>query len=385
MAKDYYDILEVTRSATEEEIKKAYRKLAMKYHPDRNAGDKNAEKDFKDISHAYSVLSDHEKKARYDQFGEAGVKGAGGGGFDPFAGDAFDLSDALRTFMEQGFGGMGGFGDSFGSQRSRGSRSLRGSNLKLTLEVTLEEVFNGVEKKLKIKRFESCELCHGEGAEPGSSKKICPVCQGQGQVRQVSRSLFGQFINVQLCSNCNGEGQIIDHLCKSCGGSGRKRVSRTISVNIPPGVDTGNYLTLTGDGNSGEQGAPRGDLIVFIKVKEHKYFVRDNRNVLIEVKVTFTQAALGTEIEVPTITGKANLKIPAGIQSGKMLRMRGKGLPDVRGSRKGDQLVRIQVWTPSKLSKEQRALLVKLEATNGSAPTDRIGKGSFANLAADIL
>ena len=384
MARDYYNILEVNRSATEEEIKKAYRKLAMKYHPDRNAGDKIAEKDFKDISHAYSVLSDREKKAKYDQFGEAGVRGAGGGGFDPFAGDAFDLSDALRTFMEQGFGGMGGFGNSFGSQRPGVDRSVRGSNLKLTLEVTLEEVFEGVEKKLKIKRFESCEVCHGDGAEPGSNKNTCPVCQGQGQVRQVTRSLFGQFINVQTCSNCNGEGRIIDHLCKSCGGSGRKRVSRTISVNIPPGVDTGNYLTLTGDGNSGEHGAPRGDLIVFIKVKEHKYFVRDNRNVLIEVKVTFAQAALGTEIEVPTITGKANLKIPAGIQSGKMLRMKGKGLPDVRGNRKGDQLVRIQVWTPSKLSKEQRALLIKLEATNGSAPADRIGKGSFANLAADI-
>lgn len=383
MARDYYDVLEVNRSATEEEIKKAYRKLAMKYHPDRNAGDKMAEKDFKNISHAYSVLSDHEKKAKYDRFGEAGVSGAGAGGFDPFGGDAFDLSDALRTFMEQGFGGMGGFGNSFGSQRGRSSHAARGSNLKLTLEITLEEVFKGVEKKLKIKRYESCEVCHGNGAEPGSGKKTCPVCQGQGQVRQVARSLFGQFINVQSCSNCNGEGQIINRLCKSCGGSGRKRVSRTISVNIPPGVDTDNYLTLTGDGNSGEQGAPRGDLIVFIKVKEHKYFVRDNRNVLLEAKVTFTQAALGTEIEVPTITGKANLKIPSGIQSGKILRMRGKGLPDVRGSKKGDQLVRIQVWTPSKLSKEQRTLLVKLEATNGSAPTDMMGKGSFANLSAD--
>ena len=383
MARDYYEILEVDRSATDEQIKKAYRKLAMKYHPDRNAGDKNAEKDFKSISHAYSVLSDRDKKARYDQFGEAGVKGAGGG-FDPFAGDAFDLSDALRTFMEQGFGGMGGFGDSFGSRRRSGGRAVRGSNLKLTLEVTIDEVLTGVEKKLKIKRYEHCEVCHGDGAEPGSNKKICPVCQGQGQVRQVSRSLFGQFINVQSCSNCNGEGQIIDHLCKSCGGSGRKRINRTIRVSIPPGVDTGNYLTLSGDGNAGEQGAPRGDLIVFIQVKEHKYFVRDNRNVLIEAKVTFSQAALGTEIEVPTITGKAKLKIPAGIQSGKMLRMRGKGLPDVRSSRKGDQLVRIQVWTPSKLSKEQRTLLEKLEATNGSAPTDLIGKGSFAKLTADI-
>ena len=383
MARDYYGILEVDRSATENEIKKAYRKLAMKYHPDRNAGDKTAEKEFKAISHAYSVLADREKKARYDQFGEAGVKGSGGG-FDPFAGDAFDLSDALRTFMEQGFGGMGGFGDSFGSPRRRGGQQLRGSNLKLTLEVTLEEVFSGVEKKLKIKRYENCEVCHGEGAEPGSSKKTCPVCQGQGQIRQVSRSLFGQFINVQSCSNCNGEGQIIDRLCKSCGGSGRKRVSRTISVNIPQGVDTGNYLTLAGEGNSGEHGAPRGDLIVFIQIKDHKYFVRDNRNILIEVKVTFAQAALGTEIEVPTITGKANLKIPAGIQSGKMLRMKGKGLPDVRGSRKGDQLVRIQVWTPSKLSKEQRTLLEKLEKSNGSAPTERIGKGSFANLSAEI-
>ncbi len=385
MERDYYDILEVDRSATPNEINKSYRKLAMKYHPDRNQGDKKAEKAFKDISHAYSVLSDTEKKARYDRFGEAGVKGAGGGGFDPFAGDAFDLSDALRTFMEQGFGGMGGFGDSFGStRRSGGGRGVRGSNLKLTLDISLEEVLSGVEKKLKIKRYESCERCHGDGAEPGSSTKTCPVCQGQGQVRQVSRSLFGQFINVQSCSNCNGEGMIVDQLCKSCRGSGRKRVNRTVTVNIPPGVSTGNYLTLSGDGNAGEHGAPQGDLIVFIQVKEHKNFVRDNQNILIEAKITFSQAALGSEIEVPTMTGKANLKIPAGVQSGKILRMRGKGLPDVRGSRKGDQLVRIQVWTPSKISKEQKILFEKLEKSNGSAPPETIGKGSFANLTEDI-
>jgi len=211
MANDYYDTLGVDRSASEEEIKKSYRKLAMKYHPDRNPGDKEAESTFKEISHAYSVLTDSQKRARYDQYGEAGMNG---GGFDPFTGDAFDLSDALRTFMEQGFGGLGGFG--IGSEQSRTEQRRRGNNLKLTLEVSFEEILEGVEKKIKVKRYEACDRCDGDGAEKGSDRKTCPVCQGQGQVKQVSRSLFGQFINVHACPNCNGEGSIIEQLCKEC-------------------------------------------------------------------------------------------------------------------------------------------------------------------------
>lgn len=375
MANDYYDTLGVDRTASEEEIKKSYRKLAMKYHPDRNPGDKEAESTFKEISHAYSVLTDSQKRARYDQFGEAGMSG---GGFDPFTGDAFDLSDALRTFMEQGFGGLGGFG--FSSEQGRTEQRRRGNNLKLTLEVSFEEILEGVEKKIKVKRYEACENCDGSGAERGSDRKTCPVCQGQGQVKQVSRSLFGQFINVHACPNCNGEGSIIDHLCRDCHGSGRKRVNREVNVNIPAGVTSGNYLTLSGEGNAGERGGPAGDLIVVIREKEHKYFVREDKNLFIEAKITFSEAALGAEIEVPTLTGKAKLKIPEGVQSGRFLRMRGKGLPGLRGGRKGDQMVRIQVWTPSKISDEQRKLLVKLEKSNGSKPPEVISKGYFANL-----
>lgn len=373
MANDYYDTLGVDRSASEEEIKKSYRKLAMKYHPDRNPGDKTAESTFKEISHAYSVLTDSQKRARYDQFGEAGTSG---GGFDPFTGDAFDLSDALRTFMEQGFGGRGGFG----SEQSRNEQRRRGNNLKLTLEVSLEEILEGVNRKIKVKRYEACNRCDGVGAERGSDRKTCPVCQGQGQVKQVSRSLFGQFINVHACPNCSGEGSIIDNFCKDCHGSGRKRVNSEVNVDIPAGVTTGNYLTLNGEGNAGERGGPPGDLIVVIQEKEHKYFVRENKNLFIEAKITFSEAALGTEIEVPTLTGKAKLKIPQGVQSGRFLRMRGKGLPGLRGGRKGDQMVRIQVWTPSKISDEQRKLLVKLEKSNGSKPPEIIGKGYFANI-----
>lgn len=382
MAKDYYDTLGVARNASAEEIKKAYRKKAMKYHPDRNPGDKEAEKSFKEISHAYSVLTDDNKRGRYDQFGEAGVKG---GGFDPFAGDAFDLSDALRTFMEQGFGGLGGgFGDIFGSERGGRRNVRRGSNLKLTLEVTLEEILTGVDKKLKIKRFENCKRCDGNGAEPGSSRKTCPVCQGQGQVKQVSRSLFGEFINVQACPNCHGEGQIIDRLCKDCGGSGRKRVNKTVEVKIPKGVSTGNYLTLAGEGNVGEHGAPQGDLIVFIQEKKHKHFVRDEADLFIEAKISFSQAALGAEIEIPTLSGKAKLKVPPGVQSGRFLRMRGKGLPNLRGGRNGDQMVRIQVWTPSKVTEAQRELFKKLEKTNGVKPPEVVGKGSLENMSENL-
>ena len=375
MASDYYDTLGVDRAASEEEIKKAYRKLAMKYHPDRNQGDKDAESTFKEISHAYSILTDSQKRARYDQFGDAGISG---GGYDPFAGDAFDLSDALRTFMEQGFGGLGGFG--FGSEQSSSEQRRRGNNLKLTMEVTLEEILSGVDKKIKVKRYEVCNNCDGVGAERGSDSKTCPVCQGQGQVKQVSRSLFGQFINVQTCPNCNGDGSIIDKLCRECHGSGRKRVTREVTVNIPAGVTTGNYLTLSGEGNKGERGGPAGDLIVIIQEKEHKYFVREGQNLFIEAKITFSEAALGADIEVPTLTGKAKLKVPQGVQSGRFLRMRGKGLPGLRGGRKGDQMVRIQVWTPSKISDEQRKLLEKLSKINGSKPPEKIGKGYFANM-----
>ena len=373
MPKDYYETLGVDRSATADEIKKAYRKKAMQYHPDRNPGDKGAERNFKDLAEAYSVLTDAEKRRAYDQYGHAGVSGAGRGGFE-WTGP--DLSDALRMFME-GFGGFGSFGDAFGTERRTRSQRRRGSDLKVRLEVTLEEVATGAEKKIKIRRQEHCPTCKGSGSEPGTSERTCPVCQGRGEVRQVAQSLFGQMVNVGTCSNCGGRGRIVEHLCRECGGSGLVRRHKTVAFSIPAGIATGNYLTIRGEGNAGPRGGPAGDIVVFFTEKEHPFFVRHGQDILIEARISFSQAALGDKIEVPTLNGKASLRVPAGIQSGKILRMGGKGVPDLHTGRRGDQLVRIQVWTPMKLTNKQRELLRELVATDGSGPPQRFGKDFF--------
>jgi len=367
MAKrDYYEVLGLSKSANKADIKKAYRQIAMKYHPDKNPGDKEAEANFKEAAEAYSVLNDEQKKAHYDQFGHAPEGGMGGNPFEGFGGGGFgvDLSDALRIFME-GFGGGsgGGFGDIFGGSgggsRSRGR--ARGSDLKIKLPLTLEEIATGITKKMKVKRYEPCDDCSGSGARNVSDKTTCTVCQGRGEVQQVSRSMFGQFVNIQPCSNCDGTGEIIAHPCKSCHGDGRVRKESVVSAKIPAGVHAGNYMTLKGEGNAARRGGSQGDLIVLIDEKEHDLFIRDDDNIYLELGINIAQAVMGAELEIPTLTGKVNLKIPAGSQSGKLLRLRGKGIPRINSHMVGDQMVKVQVETPLKPSKQERQLFKQLE------------------------
>ncbi len=368
MAKrDYYTILGLRRDAGEDEIKKAYRKLAVKYHPDKNPGNKSAEESFKEATEAYEVLKDVQKRQLYDQYGHAGLRGAGAGGFGGFEG--FDLGDALRAFMRD-FGGFG-FDDvfGFGGSRSGGdARPQRGQDLQVKLSMTLEEIAAGVEKTLKIKRLVACESCSGTGAEAGSSRKTCPTCGGNGQIRKVSRSLFGQFVNIQTCQHCAGEGRIIEKVCSRCAGNGLVDGRTSIKVKIPAGVSAGNYISVSGSGNYGPRGGPPGDVLVIIDEVEHEHFTRRGDDIICETPLSFSQATLGAEIEVPALGSKANLKIPAGTQSGKIFMLRNKGIPHLNGYGRGHQLIRVVIWTPTKLSDEEKALFIKLADSRGEKP-----------------
>ncbi|HDQ44909.1 MAG TPA: molecular chaperone DnaJ [bacterium] len=349
---DYYHVLGISRDASADEIKKSYRQLAMKYHPDRNPGDREAEDKFKEAAEAYEVLSDPEKRQRYDRFGHEGVRGGGMGGFGGFD---FDLSDALRTFMS----GFGGFGDIFGESGQK-TGPQRGQDLQVRLKLTLEEVAGGVEKRIKIKRWLPCEACQGSGAANAEALKSCPDCGGAGQVRQVSRSLFGQFVNITTCPRCGGSGRVITEPCRSCTGSGRKKGESTVQVKIPAGVSTGNYLTLRGEGDAGPKGGACGDVVVLIEEIPDERFERHGDDILYNLNVGYTQAVLGDEIQIPTINGKAKLVIEPGTQSGKILRMKGKGVPHLHGSGRGDQLIRVHVWTPVNVSREVKGILKQL-------------------------
>lgn len=362
MTKDYYEILGLSRNADANQVKKAYRKLALQYHPDKNPENKQAEAKFKEVSEAYEVLKDPDKRRRYDQFGQSGLKG----GFEGFGGFDFDLGDALRTFMSAGFG----FGDFFGTAgqtRSRTAR-IRGSDLQLRLQLSLEEIATGVTKKIKMKRYSKCETCNSSGVKKGSSSAVCPLCKGTGEIRQASRTIFGQFINVTTCSECGGEGKVIKEPCPDCHGDGRVKAENTITVGIPAGVATGNYITLRGEGHVGPRGGPAGDAIVIIEEKEHPNFERHGDDILYDLYLSFSQAALGDEVEVPTLNGKAQLTIAAGTQSGKILRMRGKGIQHLNHHGKGDQLVRAMVWTPTKLSDKEKELFYKLSESEAIKP-----------------
>ncbi len=373
MAKrDYYETLNVGRNATEDEIKRSYRKLAVKYHPDKNPGNKPAEESFKEATEAYEVLKDHQKRQLYDQYGHAGLRGAGAGGFEGF--ESFDLGDALRAFMRD-FGGFGlddifGFG---GSRSSRDSGPQRGQDLQVKLSLTLEEIAAGIEKTLKIKRLVGCDSCSGTGAEAGSSRRTCPTCGGGGQIKKVSRSLFGQFVNIQTCQHCGGEGQIIEKICSHCAGNGLVNGQTSIKVKIPAGVSAGNYISVTGSGNYGPRGGPPGDILVIIDEKEHEHFTRRGDDIICEMPLSFSQATLGAEIDVPALDGMARLKIPAGTQSGKIFMLRNKGISHLNGYGRGSQLVRVILWTPTRLSNEERALFTKLAESRGEKPppTDR--------------
>jgi molecular chaperone DnaJ len=364
--RDYYEVLGVNRNASEEELKKAYRKLAMECHPDRNPGSKEAEEKFKECTEAYEVLRDPQKKARYDQFGHSGLSGTQG--FEGFDFATFDLSDALRAFMRD-FGGFGNvFDDFFGSNRETRRSYQRGQDLQLRLKLTLEEIATGVDKKIKLKRLEKCSECNGSGAEKGTSRKTCPKCQGTGQIRRVSRSLFGQFVNVTTCNNCYGEGAVIDKPCPACRGEGRVEGNSTVSVKIPPGVTTGNYIQLRGVGNSGLRGGSAGDVIVLIEEQEHPDFLRHGDDIIHETLISFTQATLGDEIPIPTLDGNTNLKIPSGTQPGKIFKLKGKGIPHLHGYGKGDELVRVLVWVPTHLSSEEKKLLKDLSSKENLKP-----------------
>ncbi len=351
---DYYDILGVGRNASDEDIKKAYRQKALKFHPDKNPGDKEAETKFKEAAEAYEVLKDPHKRARYDRYGTAGVNGGPGtGGFE------FDLSDALRTFMS-GFGSFSGFDDLFGSTTRSRRRTDKGSDLRINLPLTFEEIAAGVEKDIRVKRFELCNDCGGSGAAKGGGQITCPQCSGSGEIRQVQRSMLGQVVHVHECRNCRGTGRVVEQPCPSCHGEGRTKVSSKVSIKVPVGVTAGNYMTLNGEGNRGRQGSRSGDLIVFFDEKEHPIFTRHDRDILLTVNITFSEASLGTTIEVPTLDGSAKLKIPPGIQPGHILRMRSKGFPDLHGRGRGDELVRIHVVVPSRLSDNQREICKQL-------------------------
>lgn len=371
MAKrDYYEVLGVEHGATEEDIKKAYKKLAFQHHPDRNPGDKQAEEKFKELAEAYEVLRDPEKRQRYDQFGHAGARA--GAQYADFGFGAFDLSDALRTFMRD-FGGFGGFEEIFGepargARRGRRTVGERGRDLKVELKLTLEEIALGVEKTIKLKRLIVCEACGGSGAERGSGRTTCPQCRGAGEIRQVRQSIFGQMMTVTTCPRCRGEGQIIERPCSVCGGEGRARGSSTINVKVPPGVATGNYIPMRGYGDAGVRGGPAGDVYVFIEEEEHPLFKREGNDLLLQAPISVAQAALGEEIEIPTLDGKATLKIPAGTQSGKTFRLRGRGIPALHGYGKGDQLVQVVVWVPTSLSAEEKRLLKQLSEMPGFKP-----------------
>jgi molecular chaperone DnaJ len=367
MAKqDYYEILGVPRNANQEDIKKAYRKHALEHHPDRNPGDKQAEERFKLAAEAYEVLSDSTKRRRYDQYGHAGMKGTD---FHPFT----DINDIFSTFSDIFGGGFGGsiFDDVFaGGGRQRRGGVAPGSDLKLRLKLTLEEIATGVEKKLRLKKWQLCDTCKGTGAKSSKASDTCPVCGGSGEVRQVSRSVFGQFVNITTCQNCHGEGRIVRDPCPTCRGDGRVQGDTTIKVSVPAGVSEGNYIPLRGEGNQGRRGGPPGDIIVVIEEEPHKVFVRNGSDVVLDLLVSFPEAALGADIEVPTLTGRARLHIDPGTQSGRVLRMRDKGIPHLNTFGKGDQLVRVNVWVPTRLDSQNKTLLRQLAESDGINPKE---------------
>lgn len=357
--RDYYELLGVNRNAGEEEIKKAYRKLALKHHPDRNPGDKQqAEEKFKEVSEAYQVLADPEKRAQYDQFGHAafGDGGLGRGGFD------------FTSGFEDIFGDI--FGEFFGSGTSRRRTRTRGEDLRYNLDISFEEAAFGSEKRIKIPRQGHCDTCHGSGCRPGSSPQTCPTCRGKGQVNYQQ----GFFTVSRTCNQCRGQGSIITNPCSSCNGAGRVRKLHTLSVKIPPGVDSGSRLKLRGEGESGVSGGPPGDLYVVIQVEPHPLFIRDGLDIICEVPISFAQTALGADIDVPTLEGKVKMKIPPGTQSGRVFRLKGKGMRDVQGYHQGDQHVRVVVETPTHLTPRQKELLKEFAALGGEEP---LAKGFF--------
>jgi molecular chaperone DnaJ len=364
--RDYYEVLGVSKSAAADEIKKAYRKLALQYHPDRNPGDAAAEEKFKEAAEAYDVLSNEDKKARYDRFGHAGMNGAAGGG-GGFGGGGMNMDDIFSHFGDIFGGGGGGFGDMFGGGGGR-AQSNRGSNLRVKLKLTYAEMAHGVNKKIKVKKYVGCTTCNNTGAKDSNSVQKCATCGGSGQVRRVTNTFMGQMQTVSPCPTCNGQGSTITHKCTSCKGEGRVYGEETISIDVPAGVQDGMQLSMSGRGNMGERGGPAGDLIILIEEERHAELSRDGNDVQYVLSLSFPDAVFGVQIEVPTIDGKAKIKIPPGTQSGKIFRLKGKGFPDINGYGRGDQLVLVKIWTPQHLTDEERAVIESLKDSPNIQP-----------------
>ena len=389
MAKrDYYEVLGVDKNASADEIKKAYRKMAIKYHPDKNPGDKEAEEKFKDAAEAYSVLSDADKKARYDQFGHAGVEGAG----PDFSGGFGNLNDILNDLFGGAFGGgfsgFGGFGGGFGGGRSgqRQQRVYRGRDIRVRVKLTLEEIAKGVEKEISIEKNVPCTECGGKGAKNSSDIKTCPGCQGTGQVQRVVNSFLGQTVTYSTCQQCGGEGKIISNPCRSCGGTGLVRKRETIKVKIPAGVEAGMQLTLQGEGHSAKNNGINGDLLVVIEETEHPNLKREGNNLYYTKVISVVDAMLGAEVTVPCLDGDYKIKIDAGTQSGEVVRLRGRGLPSVNGyGGTGDMYVKIAVWIPKRLGKEDKAVIESLKDKDAFKPNPTKEDKSFFDKIKDLF
>ena len=377
--RDYYEVLGVERTASEDEVKKAYRKLALKFHPDRNPNDKTAEESFKELAEAYEVLSDPEKRRRYDQFGHQGVQdqfGQGGFQWRDFS-HASEFDDIFSSFFGDAFE------DLFGGRRGRGGRGrydvTQGADIRISLRLTLEEIASGAEKKIRLKRVQiPCTTCNGTGAKPGTSASTCQQCKGTGQVRRMTGGFFN-LVTVTTCDRCSGTGEVISDPCETCGGSGMVADDRTVSVRVPAGVANGTTIRLRGQGHAGRRGGPPGDLLIDVLEQEHDMFTRRDDDIVYDLPISFSQAALGADIEVPTLDGKVRLKVPGGTQSGKVLRLRGKGIQHLNAYGTGDMLVRIHVWTPMNLNSDERKLFERLadleKGQDGQTPEG--GKGFF--------
>ena len=370
--RDYYEILGVAKGASQDEVKKAYRKVAMQYHPDRNPGDKTAEEKFKEAAEAYEILSDTDKRSQYDRFGHAGVSGNGRGFGNMNAEDIF--SHFGDIFGEDIFGSFFGGGRRGGQQRTRG---VRGSTLRVKLKLNFEEIAKGVTKSIKVKKYVPCGTCSGSGAKDKGSVQTCGTCGGTGQVRKVTNTFLGQMQTVTTCGNCNGEGTVVTAKCTNCKGEGRVFSDETVTIDIPAGVQEGMQLNVGGRGNAGERGGPPGDLIVLIEEEPHAELVRDGLNVAFELHLSFSDAVFGTQVEVPTIDGRAKIKIPAGTQSGKIFRLKGKGFPAVNSYEKGDQLIHVNIWTPQTVTSEEKAMLEKLSESPNFKPNPDKNERSF--------
>src|SRR6186713_2516228 len=373
--RDYYEILGVNKTASADEIKKAYRKVAMQFHPDRNPGDKSAEDKFKEAAEAYEVLSDADKKAQYDRYGHAGVSSNGRG----FSGGGMNMEDIFSqfgdVFGEDLFGSF--FGGGGGRGRTSRARGIRGSNLRVKIKLTYEEIARGVTKNIKVKKYVGCPTCSGSGAKDKGSVQNCSTCGGSGQVRKVTSTFLGQMQTVTTCPACNGEGSTITAKCHDCKGEGRVYGEETVSIDIPAGVQEGMQLNVSGRGNAGERGGMQGDLVILIEEEPHKELQREGLNVAYELHISFPEAVFGIQVEVPTIDGRAKIKIPPGTQSGKVFRLKGKGFPAVNSYEKGDQLVHVNIWTPQNINNDEKHMLEKMNHSNNFKPNPDKNQKNF--------